>query len=187
VTVAAIALIRTACVILGFVRTLLRRRRTISSHWGIIEWLCLPEPLVLAAVTFLLVEAGLPRETSAVAAVVAMCGALLAAIGLALMLWAFVSLPTVGTGHYVLSDQPITDQGAYGVVRHPLYLAAFLIWLGLALAYGSLGTLLMLLLYVVPVYVLYIREEERMLTEHYGDAYRDYSRRVGTVLPRFGA
>jgi protein-S-isoprenylcysteine O-methyltransferase Ste14 len=87
-------------------------------------------------------------------------------------------------GHYVLSDQPISEQGAYGVVRHPLYLAAFLIWLGLALAYASLVTFLVLLLYVVPVYALYMREEERMLTEHYGDAYRDYTRRVGALLPR---
>jgi hypothetical protein len=44
------------------------------------------------------VSAGLPPATSGLYEVAAMGGALLAIIGLALMVWAFVSLPTVGSG-----------------------------------------------------------------------------------------
>jgi protein-S-isoprenylcysteine O-methyltransferase Ste14 len=58
-----------------------------------------------------------------------------------------------------------------------------MIWLGLAAAYVSLLALVVLGLYVVPIYLLYIREEEQLMIELYGDAYRDYRRRVGGLVP----
>ena len=64
-----------------------------------------------------------------------------------------------------------------------MYLAVFMIWLSLAAAYFSLLPLLVLALYVIPVMLLYIREEEALMIEQYGDAYRDYRRRVGGLVP----
>jgi len=93
-------------------------------------------------------------------------------------------LPSVGSGHYVLEKQPIVDRGAYGWLRHPLYLAAFMIWLALAAAYFSLLPLLVLGVYVLPIYVLYIREEEQLMIERYGETYREYRQRVGGLVPR---
>jgi protein-S-isoprenylcysteine O-methyltransferase Ste14 len=58
-----------------------------------------------------------------------------------------------------------------------------MIWLGLAAAYLSFLALVVLALYVVPIYLLYIREEEQLMMERYGDAYRQYQRRVGGLLP----
>jgi protein-S-isoprenylcysteine O-methyltransferase Ste14 len=113
----------------------------------------------------------------------AVAAGILAVGGVALTLWAGLSLPSVGSGHYVLEGQLIVDRGAYGLLRHPLYLAAFMIWLGLAAAYRSLAALVVLALYVVPIYLLYIREEERLMIERYGDTYRAYQRRVGGLVP----
>ena len=75
-------------------------------------------------------------------------------------------------------------QGAYGFVRHPVYLAALLVWLGLGVAFGSAVTLAIALLYVLPAYVLYARSEEAMMLEGFGEAYRQYCRTVPMFIPR---
>jgi protein-S-isoprenylcysteine O-methyltransferase Ste14 len=182
-TVEVIALMRAAWVVLGFLRTLLRRRSIVATRWGWVELLTVPEPVVLAAVTCALAVHGAPASSS-LRVVAAIVGAGLAVGAVALTVWAFRSLPSVGSGHYVLEGQPIIDRGAYGLIRHPLYLGAFMIWLGLAMVHASPLPLVVLAVYVVPIYVLYIREEERLMIERYGDAYREYQARVGGLLPR---
>jgi len=184
-TVTVIAFARTAWVVLGCLRTRLRRGSMVATRWGWIEVLTVPEPLVLAAVAYVLVTAGVPAEAGPVRHVLgAIAGAVLALAGVALTGWAFFSLPSVGSGHYVLEGQPVVDRGAYAWVRHPIYLGAFLIWLALAMAYFALLPLVVLGVYVVPIYLLYIREEERLMIERYGDASREYRRRVGGLVPR---
>jgi protein-S-isoprenylcysteine O-methyltransferase Ste14 len=184
-TVTVIAFARTAWVVVGFVRTLFRGHSIVASRWGWVEVLVIPEPLVLAGVTYALVVRGAPQAPASLPALAgAAAGTAMALGGLALTGWAFWSLPSVGSGHYVLEGQPIVDRGAYGWVRHPLYLAAFMIWFALALACLSILPLVVLALYVVPIYWLYIGEEERLMTERYGDAYREYRNRVGGLVPR---
>lgn len=184
-TVTVIAFARTAWVVVGFVRTLLRARSLIATRWGWVELLVVPEPFVLAAVTYALVTREVPMAPlPALRAAGAVAALILAVGGVALTTWAFLSLPSVGSGHYVLDQQPIVDRGAYGWLRHPIYLAVFMIWLGLAAAYLSLLALLMLGLYVIPIYLLYVREEEQLMIQRYGDAYREYQRRVGGLVPR---
>ncbi len=184
-TVTLIAFARTAWVVVGFVRTLLRGHSIVAARWGWVEVLTVPEPLVLAGVTYALVLHGTPQALPSVLHVAGAVGGVAMALGgLALTGWAFFSLPSVGSGHYVLEGQPIVDRGAYGWVRHPLYLAAFMIWFALALAYLSVLPLVVLALYVIPIYWLYIREEERLMAERYGYAYREYRNRVGGLVPR---
>lgn len=183
--VTVIAFARSVWVVAGFVRTLLRARSLAAARWGWVEFLAFPEPMVLAAVTYALMAhatplAVLPRLRIAAA----VAAAVLAVGGVALTIWAFLSLPSVGSGHYVLEKQRIVDRGAYGWLRHPLYLAAFMIWLGLAAAYFSLLPLLVFAVYVLPIYLLYIREEEQLMIERYGDSYREYRQRVGGLVPR---
>jgi protein-S-isoprenylcysteine O-methyltransferase Ste14 len=183
-TVTVIAFARTAWVVVGFVRTLLRST-VVATRWGWVEFLTVPEPFVLAAVTYVLVADGSPDAARSVLHVVgATAGAVMALGAVALTAWAFLSLPSVGSGHYVLEGQPIVDRGAYGWVRHPLYLGAFMIWLSLGMAYVRLLPLVVLALYVFPTYLLYIREEEQLMVDRYGDEYREYRRRVGGLVPR---
>jgi protein-S-isoprenylcysteine O-methyltransferase Ste14 len=61
-----------------------------------------------------------------------------------------------------------------------------MIWLGLAAAYRDLRALLVFGVYVLPIYLLYIREEEQLMIERYGDRYREYRQRVGGLVPRLG-
>ena len=116
----------------------------------------------------------------------ALLGAGLALGGLALTIWSWLSLPSVGTGHYLLDGQSLITSGAYGLVRHTIYAGAFLIWFGLAAAYTSGVVLLLTLLYVIPAYVVNTRGEEQMMSSRYGDEYREYQRQVGALMPRIG-
>jgi protein-S-isoprenylcysteine O-methyltransferase Ste14 len=115
----------------------------------------------------------------------AAAGGVLALLAVVLMLWALRAFPALSTGHYVLPEQQIVCSGPYRLVRHPLYLAAFAIWVALAISFASRFALAASLLYVVPAYLFYIRSEEQMLLGHFGDAYRTYQRRVGMLFPRW--
>ena len=99
----------------------------------------------------------------------------------------FKSRPSIATSRRELLKKQRADRlsGAWRLQRgHPLYLAAFMIWLSLGMAYFRLLPLVGLALYVVPIYLLYIREEEQLMIGRYGDAYRAYRERVGGLLPR---
>ena len=60
-----------------------------------------------------------------------------------------------------------------------------LFWLGLALAFANAPVALITLLYVLPSYWLYMRSEEAMMRDAFGDAYREYERAVPMLLPRW--
>ncbi len=86
----------------------------------------------------------------------------------------------------VRPDHELVTRGPYALVRHPAYSGDLALWFGAALA-----TLNLALLALFPLYVLGARAqagvEEHVLTERFGDAYADYSRRVGRFLPRLTA
>jgi protein-S-isoprenylcysteine O-methyltransferase Ste14 len=184
-TVVSVA--RTAWVVLGLLRTLARPSASVDRKWDWTVHLVAPE-VVLPAIAALWLfhdhEATLPYPPTRVLS--GLLGAGLSLSGLALTLWSWISLPSVGTGHYLLDGQSLVTTGAYGFVRNPIYTGAFLIWFGLAAAYTSGAVLLLTVLCVIPAYVLYIRAEEEMLLSRYGDAYREYRRRVGAFIPRVG-
>jgi protein-S-isoprenylcysteine O-methyltransferase Ste14 len=181
-----IALTRCAWVLLGILRTWRIHRRARTTKWGWVELSTLPEPVVLF-VAALVLRSGLspPVGAGALTVAVPLLGAALSLGGLAISLWSFYSFPNVGTGHYVESDQRLITTGAYGLCRHPIYLGVYLIWFGLAASYFSVPALVVATLYVVPIYVLYMRSEEKMMLAEFGDQYVSYCQKVGMVLPRF--
>lgn len=184
-TVVSVA--RTVWVILGFLRTLARPRASVDLKWDWALFLMAPEvvlPAIAALWVFYNNEASPPYPFARM--LCALLGAGLALSGLALTVWSWLSLPSVGTGHYLLEGQSLVTKGAYGLVRNPIYTGAFLIWFGLAAAYTSGAVLLLTVLYVIPAYVLNIRSEEQMMLSRYGDEYREYRRRVGAFIPRIG-
>ena len=154
-----------------------------SSSWG--NRLTWPEPFLLALVTLgLVITHGFQWPASTGQFVATEGGALFALMGMALIIWSMRSFPMAAPGHYVRPDHQLITHGPYALARHPIYLGAFFIWFGLALGFQSLTTLLMTLLYVIPSYVIYMRDEEKMLRSHMGDVYRDYCERVGMLWPR---
>jgi protein-S-isoprenylcysteine O-methyltransferase Ste14 len=91
------------------------------------------------------------------------------------------------TGHPVISgkERPdhVLDTGPFRHVRHPLYLAALLGYVGTAISSLSLFSLALL----IPIFVFYnyiASYEEKLLEARFGEAYREYERRTGKWLPR---
>jgi len=181
------AYVRVACVLLASLRTLRNRGRFVTFKMGWAEIATVPEPFLLAAATYALHAhrpAALTVSFSEVAA--AVTGAVLVLAAWDVTLWAFRSWPSIFVGHGVLEGHRLVTRGAYGFVRHPVYLGVLLFWLGLALAFTSSAVLLVTVLYVLPSYLLYMRSEETMMLGAFGEAYRAYQRAVPFLVPRLG-
>jgi protein-S-isoprenylcysteine O-methyltransferase Ste14 len=83
------------------------------------------------------------------------------------------------------AHQALVTEGVYRGVRHPMY-ASQMLW-GLAQALllhnwiAGVGGLLAYL----PLYLVRVPREERMMLDNFGDAYRAYCARTGLIVPRF--
>ena len=76
----------------------------------------------------------------------------------------------------VQENQKVIDTGLYGVVRHPMYLATFLMFLPMPLILGSLFGLIPFALYPVLIVIRILNEEKVLSRELHG--YTDYMKKV---------
>ena len=83
----------------------------------------------------------------------------------------------------VQDGQKVVDTGLYGVVRHPMYLATFLMFLPMPLILGSFRGLIPFALYPVLI-VIRILNEEKVLAREL-DGYTDYMKKVKYKLIPF--
>jgi protein-S-isoprenylcysteine O-methyltransferase Ste14 len=113
-------------------------------------------------------------------AVVAGYGGVLAGIGL--MAWAQAVNPFFEPGVRIQSErhQRVIDTGPYRFVRHPGYVAALLLFFGMALALGSFWALAPAAL-ASALLVLRTAWEDRLLRAELA-GYADYARRVRSRL-----
>jgi len=76
----------------------------------------------------------------------------------------------------------VVSAGAFRYVRHPLYLACLLFYLGLAVSTASIFSLAFFV--VIFFFYNYIASyEERLLDEKFGEEYKKYKRRTGKWVP----
>lgn len=78
----------------------------------------------------------------------------------------------------------MTD-GVYARVRHPQYTGLFLIVFGEGVVHWPTIVSLAAFPVIVAAYTLLARKEERQMLDKFGDAYREYQRRVPMFIPRF--
>ncbi len=76
----------------------------------------------------------------------------------------------------IQEGQTVVDTGLYGIVRHPMYFAALLLYLAIPLVLGSLFAFV-LGLGILPMFVLRIRGEEALLEKEL-DGYTAYEKKV---------
>jgi protein-S-isoprenylcysteine O-methyltransferase Ste14 len=84
----------------------------------------------------------------------------------------------------ILEQHSLVTSGVYRHVRHPMY-TAHLLWAiaqGLLLANWIAGWAF--LVFSIPLYLIRIPKEERMMIEHFGEEYRQYISRTGRLIPR---
>ena len=100
-----------------------------------------------------------------------------------LALWGIRSMGRqMASAAEVRPDTELVTSGAFGVVRHPLYLSVLLLWAGGTLALLSWAMAAGWLL-LVPAFVARARAEERLLIRHFGGEYPAYAARVPMLLP----
>lgn len=83
----------------------------------------------------------------------------------------------------ILTSHPLVRRGFYRYLRHPSYTGGLLAFIGVALAFRSWLSLLVFSLTYVPAILHRIRVEERVLAEHFGDAFQAYRKETRRLIP----
>lgn len=111
-------------------------------------------------------------------------GIFLHVLAIGLMFWAFAVHQSWNIQPRLEPDHQLCTIGPYALVRHPIYVAFDLLGLGAAIWVPSALVILGAVLLVVGG-DLRARTEEALLTETFGDHYRNYMRRVPRAIPGF--
>lgn len=85
----------------------------------------------------------------------------------------------------ILEQHRLVETGLYRWIRHPMYASQWLWLLAQPLLLQNWLAGLLAALAFVPLYLVRVPQEERMMVEQFGDQYRAYMGRTGRVLPRF--
>jgi len=80
-------------------------------------------------------------------------------------------------------DHTLVTNGIYKYIRHPGYLSDFMIFIGAALAMGSLISIVFIPVTFSFAYAYRISVEEKMLIEIFGDRYRVYQKTSKLLIP----
>ncbi|HEY4101214.1 MAG TPA: isoprenylcysteine carboxylmethyltransferase family protein [Gemmatimonadales bacterium] len=109
-------------------------------------------------------------------------GALVIAVGARLMCWALLHFRSWRFQARIESDHELATGGPFALVRHPIYAGLDLLALGSAI---WIPTTIMWVAVVLMLLGADIRAraEETVLTEAFGDQYREYSSRVARFIP----
>jgi protein-S-isoprenylcysteine O-methyltransferase Ste14 len=116
----------------------------------------------------------------------------LAGLGLAMLsaLFAAWGMWALGRSYGIRLDlfegHVLKTDGAFALVRHPMYLGIVLFHLGASLALESVPLLVLTAIVVLPLTLARIAAEERVLREAF-EPYAEYARRVPALIPIVGA
>lgn len=81
------------------------------------------------------------------------------------------------------TEQKLKIDGMYKVIRHPSYLGLLLIMIGFSI---SMNSLMSVVLIIMPMFLAInyrIIVEEKVLTEEFGDAYKNYKSTTNRLIP----
>jgi len=111
-------------------------------------------------------------------------GSILTFAGYFLFNWSVIARGKYAVSWNMPENQKLVTWGPYHYVRHPSYLGYFLMFFGLLFIWPSLFTLLPLT--AILGYYRITVEEERLLTQRFGDEYLEYQKMTGRFIPKFG-
>ena len=77
----------------------------------------------------------------------------------------------------------LATDGLYGYTRNPMYLASFLVGLGLSFTLRNIYLIIGYCVVFLVMHSLIILREERFLDKYYGEAYLDYKKNVPRWFP----
>lgn len=104
-------------------------------------------------------------------------------LGSLLFIGAYILVSKGWRAIYESEGELVTD-GIYASIRHPQYAGLIVAILGMLIQWPTLPTLLMAPFLLWSYYRL-AKKEERELEERFGEAYREYKKRVPAFIPHF--
>lgn len=112
-------------------------------------------------------------------------GVLLTWLGIGLAIWARYHLAEYWSARVTIKeDHQLIRTGPYSNFRHPIYSGLVLATIGTALVIGKWRCVLGFVFALIG-YCIKARKEEEMLTQQFGDAFREHQKHAGFLLPRF--
>ncbi len=112
---------------------------------------------------------------------VQLVGIFITTFGYALFLWSVLARGRYATWE-MPENQKLVTWGPYRYVRHPSYLAYFILFAGLF--FILLNLIAVIPFIAIPGYVRMTIVEEELLTRRFGEAYLEYQGVTGKFLPR---
>ena len=109
-------------------------------------------------------------------------GLALSGSGYFLFIWSVVTRGKYAVSWAMPENHLLVTEGPYRYVRHPSYLAYFLMFYGFPLIWLNLMAILPLV--AVPGYVEVTVKEEELLLRRFGDKYRSYQVKTGRFFPK---
>ncbi|MFZ5453458.1 MAG: methyltransferase family protein [Thermodesulfobacteriota bacterium] len=146
-------------------------------------------PLLLI-VLFLLACAGLRHPQGSLAAggwwEIFCLAVSFAGLGVRLFTGGYVPAGTSGRNVKGQVADVLNTTGVYSLVRHPLYLGNFLIWLGISLFWGLWWFSLIIVLILWLYYERIMFAEEEFLREKFGDDFTVWADQTPAFIPKWG-
>ena len=84
----------------------------------------------------------------------------------------------------ITGQHSLITNGVYRYIRHPMYTAHLLWAIAQALLLSNWFAGWAFIVLSIPLYVIRIPKEEKMMLEQFGEEYRDYKNRTGRLIPR---
>jgi len=113
---------------------------------------------------------------SAIPLFVAVAGDVLVAVGFLIIFFVYKENTFASATIEVAPQQNVISSGLYALVRHPMYMGALFLFVGMPLALGSWWGLFAFLL-ILPALIWRIRDEERLLAKNL-PGYSEYLHKV---------
>lgn len=118
----------------------------------------------------------------------AVVGGMITLGGWLLAIWTIYVQFTVGRGTPVplMATQKLIIQPPYSYCRNPMVLGTIGVFIGLAIVFGSIGSLLLVLIAITLLLIYVRRVEEREMVLRFGEEYLEYKRQTPFLIPRIG-
>ncbi|MGA7859554.1 MAG: isoprenylcysteine carboxylmethyltransferase family protein [Terracidiphilus sp.] len=110
-------------------------------------------------------------------------GAAMTLAGCLFAIWARITLGGNWSGRATVKEgHTLIVKGPYAIARHPIYTGLLLASVGTALAVGQWRCILGLAI-LVPMFLVKMSQEERLMMETFPAAYPKYRQRVKALIP----
>jgi protein-S-isoprenylcysteine O-methyltransferase Ste14 len=103
--------------------------------------------------------------------------------GAAFTVWARITLGRNWSAEVTFKqDHQLIESGPYALARHPIYTGLIVMALGTAIDYGRAFGFAVLIALCGSLWWK-ARQEERIMSRHFPDAYAEYSKHVRAIIP----